>query len=76
MVKVISLSEEAYTRLKSIKGDRSFSETVLETLDNTLKRKNIMDFVGIFEKTSSEWEEISKKLDKDRKNFRLREAKL
>ncbi len=46
MVKVISLSNEAYTKLKSKKiGDKSFSEVVIELIDKE-KRKSILDFAG------------------------------
>lgn len=35
MAKVVSLSKEAYERLKAIKKDRSFSETLLALLDRS-----------------------------------------
>jgi predicted CopG family antitoxin len=69
MVKVISLSEEAYGRLKSIKGNRSFSEIVIEIAP---KKKNIMELAGAFEKNSEEWERIEKELYLERKKAKMR----
>jgi len=76
MVKMVSFSEEAYKRLKAMKGDKSFSEIVLEITDERLaKRKNIMKFAGIWADRSDEWEKIKKKIYEDRKKFKLREVK-
>jgi len=46
MVKVISLSEEAYGKLKAYKYDKSFSEAILELLEGKGKKKDIMQFAG------------------------------
>lgn len=73
MVKIISLSEEAYKRLKAIKKDKSFSEIVIEIVPE--KRKNIMDLAGIFENNSKEWEHIEKQIYLDRKKNKLRNYK-
>ncbi len=76
MVKVISLSEEAYMKLKSIKNGRSFSETVVELIERPKNdKKNIMDFFGIWADKKEEWETIKKTLEEDRKRFKLREVK-
>jgi predicted CopG family antitoxin len=72
MVKVISLSEDAYSRLSAIKGNRSFSEVVLEF---TSAKKNILDFAGAFADNSEEWGKIGKKLLEDREKAKLREVK-
>ncbi|MEK6873392.1 MAG: antitoxin VapB family protein [Nanoarchaeota archaeon] len=75
MVKVISLSNEAYEKLKSLKGNKSFSEVVVEIVDDRkTKKRSIMDFAGIW-KDDSEWDAISKKIYEDRKKFKLREIK-
>lgn len=75
MVKVISLSNEAYEKLKSIKNEKSFSEVVVELVECKKKnKKNIMKFAGIFKK-DKEWEKIMKDTENDRKNFKLREVK-
>ena len=74
MVKVISLSNEAYERLKALKGrDNSFSDVVVEFVP--VKKKNIMDFAGIFEKNAGEWEKIESELINERKKARLKEHK-
>ena len=75
MVKVISLSNDAYEKLKSIKNEKSFSEVVVELIECKKKnKKNIMKFAGIF-KNDKEWEKIMKDTENDRKNFKLREVK-
>lgn len=74
MVKVISLSEEAYSKLKSLKNENSFSEVVI-TLVEEHKKKNIMGFAGILKENKEEWGKIKEKLEKDRKNVKLKEIK-
>ena len=75
MVKVISLSNDAYEKLKSIKNEKSFSEVVVELIECKKKnKKNIMKFAGIF-KDDKEWEKIMEDTENDRKNFKLREVK-
>ena len=76
MVKVISLSDEAYRRLKTLKGvDKSFSEVVIEVTKSRVKKRNLMDFFGIW-KNDDEWNRITKTLEEDRKKFKLREVRL
>jgi len=76
MVKVISLSNDAYARLKTLKGtDKSFSDVVIEIVDERkTKKKNLMDFFGIW-KDDKEWDNIGKKIYEDRKKFKLGEYK-
>lgn len=75
MVKVISLSNEAYGKLSEIKNGRSFSEVVVELVECKRKnKKDIMKFAGIFAKDKN-WEKIMGEIEKDRKNFKLREVK-
>ena len=75
MVKVISLSNEAYEKLKSIKDEKSFSEIVIELFECKKKnKKNIMKFAGIF-KDDKEWGKIMGDVENDRKNFKFREVK-
>jgi predicted CopG family antitoxin len=75
MVKVISLSDEAYARLKALKhGERSFSEVVVELVEERKKKKgSIMRLAGVFADRTDEWEHIKKKIYEDRKKFKLRE---
>lgn len=75
MVKVISLSNEAYEKLKRIKNGKSFSEVVVELVDKRDKKKDIMKFAGIF-KEDDEWYGNMKEIIKNRKNIKLREHKI
>ncbi len=73
MVKMVSLSNEAYAKLKALKGLKSFSEVVVELADAKSKgKKNIMEFFGVFKDNADEWKEIEKKIYEDRKKFKLR----
>ena len=77
MVKVISLSDEAYGKLKAIKRDGSFSEIVIEIVDRKKKdKRDLMSFFGVFKDQADEWKEIEKRIYEDRKKFKLREVKL
>lgn len=63
MVKVISISDEAYKELKERKAARSFSEIIIEL---TVKRKRpLSDFAGIL--TDEEAESIKKEMYEMRK---------
>jgi predicted CopG family antitoxin len=75
MVKVISLSNEAYERLKSIKRDKSFSEVVVSLINESkIKNKDVMKFAGAF-KDKKKWDDVKKIIEEDRKNARMREVK-
>ena len=74
MVKVISLSNEAYSKLKAIKGSKSFSETINEALDNKKRKGSIMKFCGIWK--GEEWDNIIKELKESRKKAKMREVEL
>ena len=76
MVKVISLSDEAYGKLKAIKRDMSFSEVIIEIVNTRNEKKNIMKFAGIWKDRTDEWKEIEKKIYEDRRKFKLREVKI
>ncbi len=75
MVKVVSLSNEAYEKLKRIKNGKSFSEIVVELVECKNKKKDFMKFAGIF-KDDLEWEKNMEEVLKDRKNFKLRDVKI
>jgi len=75
MVKVISLSNEAYEKLKSIKGNKSFSEVVIE-LSISRPNENISTFCGALKNNTEEWNTIKNKIYEDRKKFKLREVKI
>ena len=75
MVKVISLSEDAYMKLKSIKNGRSFSETIVGLIEKPISdKKNIMDFFGIWADDREELEKFEKRVEENRKKFKLREV--
>ncbi|MBI2653946.1 antitoxin VapB family protein [Candidatus Woesearchaeota archaeon] len=74
MVKVISLSEEAYEKLKSKKGDnKSFSDVVIELVDKKPK-KSIMDLFGVL-KDDKESLKAFEDVINERKKIKLRPAK-
>jgi predicted CopG family antitoxin len=72
MVKVISLSEEAYRLLKSIKGNKSFSEIVVEIVP---EKRDIMELAGAFKENKDYWEKFDKKVYSYRKKAKLRDFK-
>ena len=63
MTKVISISDEAYDRLKKIKDGMSFTEIIIELSE--CKKPNIMEFAGIL--TEKEGEEMLSDILKERK---------
>jgi predicted CopG family antitoxin len=76
MVKVISLSNEAYERLKALKnGEKSFSDVVIE-ITPKVKKKSIMDFVGMWKDDSDYWEKFEKDIRRSRNNAKMRGVKL
>ena len=72
MVKVISLSDAAYGKLKSIKRNKSFSEVIVDLVD--YKKKNLLDFVGIWKADSSYWEKFKQDVRKSRDEAKLRKV--
>ncbi len=76
MVKMVSLSNEAYDVLKTLKGLKSFSEVVIELAMNMKKKRNIMEFAGAFKNNADEWKKIEEEIYRDRKNFKLRNHSL
>ena len=71
MVKVISLSEEAYEKLKKRKtAGKSFSDVVVELVDKKPK-KSIMDLFGVL-KDDKESIKAFEESYKARKNMKLR----
>jgi len=71
MVKVISLSDEAYEKLKNKKtSNKSFSDVVLELVDKK-KKYSIMDLFGAL-KDDEESMKVFEESYKARKNLKLR----
>ena len=77
MVKVISLSDEAYMKLKTLKRGKSFSEIVVELVEDKGdgKRKSINEFVGIW-KDDDYWDNFKKEIRKLRTRAKLKEVRL
>ena len=73
MVKVISLSDAAYEKLKGKKaGGKSFSDVVLELVDK--KKKPLSDLFGVL-KDDKESIKIFENVIKERRKIKLRPAK-
>ena len=64
MTKVMSISDEAYERLKKIKNERSFSEVIIQLTIEKNKDK-LMSFAGSL--TEKEADIIKKEIYEDRK---------
>ncbi|HIH34205.1 MAG TPA: hypothetical protein HA250_03615 [Nanoarchaeota archaeon] len=74
MVKVISLSNEAYEKLKEKKIDEeSFSGVVLRLVDK--KKPLLSELAGALKERKVEWGNIKKSIYENRKKMRLKEAK-
>lgn len=65
MTKIISLSDEAYGRLKALKGnDKSFTKIVIE-LTEPKKPKSLLDYAGVW-KDRDDLKEIFDKILEER----------
>lgn len=68
MVKMVSLSELAYSKLAERKGkDMSFSDIILELLEENKGKVDISEFAGILKNKSKELDKIKKEILEDRK---------
>ncbi|MDP4040004.1 MAG: antitoxin VapB family protein [Candidatus Pacearchaeota archaeon] len=75
MVKVISLSDEAYRKLKVLKMGRSFSEVVVALIENKkLKRKRLNEFVGIWAEDKEYWNNFKKEIRRSRNKSKMKEV--
>ena len=72
----MSLSNEAYMKLKALKMSKSFSEAILDLVERRKKKRNLMKFAGAFRNNADEWEDIKKKIYEDREKLKLRTYKL
>ena len=74
MVKPVSLSNQAYGVLSSIKKeDESFSDVILR-ISSKHKKGNLMKFFGKWPGDKNDLDKIKKIIDTDRKKFKLREV--
>ena len=64
MVKVISLSDDAYNELKRLKGNGSFSEIVIEIVKER-KKDALLEIAGTWSKEDAD--KIKKEIYEDRK---------
>ncbi len=65
MPKVITISDEAYEKLKRIKGNRSFSETILSLLKERKKitKAELIKWIEKQEKLVKRKENVSERID-------------
>ncbi len=65
MPKVITISDEAYEKLKRIKGNRSFSETILSLLKERkrITKVEVIKWIEKQEKFAKRKENISERID-------------
>ncbi len=74
MVKVISLSNKAYSTLKALKrGDDSFSDVVLKMAEKE-KKPSIMDFWGKWPGSKASLDMMEKEIARGRKHAKTREV--
>lgn len=63
--KTITIREEAYERLKAIKGDRSFSEVIIDVTED--RKPDLMESFGAWE--GEKGEKAKERIEKFRKEF-------
>lgn len=63
--KTITIKEEAYERLKKLKGDKSFSEVIMDVTDD--KEVDLMESFGVL--SDEEAEELREKRKEFREEF-------
>ncbi len=68
MVKMVSLSELAYSKLSQKKGkNMSFSDVILQLLDENKGKADISEFAGILKSKSKELDKIKVEVLKERR---------
>ena len=73
MTKLVSLTDEAYAVLSRMKhSGESFSKLVMRVFGR--KRKDIMDFAGVWE-GRKDLEEAFKEVAEERKKFKFRDVR-
>jgi predicted CopG family antitoxin len=77
MVKLVSLSEKAYSRLKALKGKKSFSETVLDLVegDKVKRGRSLLEFAGAW-KDDKEMDKIFTDILRRRHTYKRRPVRL
>ena len=74
MMRVISLSDDAYDRLKELKNEGESFSKVVNRLASSVKKKSILDFAGKWPGGTEELDRIEKIIYEDRKRFKLRKV--
>ncbi|TFG18811.1 MAG: antitoxin [Promethearchaeota archaeon] len=65
--KTVSLSEEAYEKLRRVKKEgESFSQVIIRLIKRD-ENVSVLDFAGSFSEGSKEWESIEKEIYNRRK---------
>lgn len=72
MTRVISLSDEAYGKLKEAKKEGESFSDVVNRVTPSAKKKDIMDLWGKWVGSKEETDAIFKEIYADRKKFKLR----
>jgi len=71
MVKIISLSDAAYSTLKKVKGKRSFSEAILSIFR---PKANLLEVFGKWPGPKEELHKIEKVIAENRRKFKLKDV--
>jgi predicted CopG family antitoxin len=66
MARQISVSNEVYELLVEIKGDKSFSQVIKESLCQKNKKAHIMRFAGIMKDEKESLEELKNQIAAER----------
>jgi predicted CopG family antitoxin len=66
MARQISVSNEVYELLLEIKGEKSFSQVIKESLNQNKKKTNIMKYAGIMKNEKEKLKELKKQIEEER----------
>ena len=72
MTRVISLSDEAYGKLKAVKGEKESFSDVVNKLAASAKKKSLLDLAGKWVGSKEETDRIFREIYEDRKKFKMR----
>ena len=76
MTKVISLSDDAYTRLYNLKrGKESFSEVVMKVTEKE-SENSLLKYAGAWKDDAEEMTKIFAQIEKERHEMKTRDYKL
>lgn len=75
MTKIISVTDEAYERLRKLKQGESFSKTIMR-LTSKEKHKSLLDFAGAWKGDKKEMDKIFKGIAESRKHAKMKDVQL